>query len=185
MVKFGKKYRIEQITTWESKYINYKHLKHFIKANSANLNNDDNPTNKANITRQFVNELDREFKTFYLFFTSQERELYVQINMQLHSKPSYYSQSPEEISNQIIDIYKIASTTLNLTKYIHSNITALFKILKKFDKKFKHYNVSLSHDYIVSNLKQKNSELFYIFEFKLIDEVTVLLEDLQFDFLCK
>ena len=179
MVKFGKKYRSEQITTWESKYINYKHLKHFIKIHSTNLNNDDNPINKTNITKQFVNELDREIKTFYLFFTSQERQLYVQINMQLHGKSSYYSHSPEEISNEIINIYKIASTTLNLTKYIHSNITAIFKILKKFDKKFNQFNVSLSHDYIVSNLKQKNSNLFYIFEFKLIDEVIVLLEDLQ------
>lgn len=176
MVKFGKQYHNEQITAWASKYINYKQLKHFIKINSTNFNNEDNPLNKTNITKQFINKLDKELKTFYLFFTSQERELYVQINLQLHSKSTYYSRSPEEISNEIINIYNIASTTLNLTKYVHSNITALFKILKKFDKKF---NASLSHDYIVSNLKQKNSDLFYIFEFKLIDEVTVLLEDLQ------
>ena len=187
MVKYGKRFREQQISEYAEKYLNYKALKQFIKqhAISKKLKNDEQQQqqqpmlSKGELISQFNTLLDKELKKVYIFYVAKERELYIGMNMRLHGKDNYYTLSPQGIDNEFNELLKISSETYLLMKYLVLNLTALFKILKKFDKKFKHFDVKLSIDYIVAKLKLKSSDLFYLLEFKLIDEVCVLLDNLK------
>ena len=186
MVKYGKRFRAEQIQDYAEKYMDYKGLKQFIKqyalSKKQQQQQQQQPTlSKGELISQFNTLLDKELKKVYIFYVAKERELYIEMNMRLHSKDNYYNLSPQGIDNELNELMKISSETYLLMKYLVANLTALFKILKKFDKKFKHFNTKLSVDYIVAKLKLKSSDLFYLLEFKLIDEVCVLLDNLKFE----
>ena len=189
MVKFGKSFRNGQIASWKDQYINYKALKHFIKEQShakakvGQVDDGNQPTqmNKTELVKTFVGMLDKELKKVYMFFVQNERELYIEINSRLHLRRGYYQLDSTGIEKEFDELTKIAIFTTELTKYIHDNIKAVVKILKKFDKKFQHFSPNLANSYVVAKLEMKNSDLLYIFQFKIIDEVCALLEDLKND----
>lgn len=189
MVKFGKSFRNGQISAWKDQYINYKALKHFIKEQSnakakpGQVNDENQPAqmNKTELVKNFVGLMDKELKKVYMFFVQNERELYIEINSRLHLRRGYYQLDSAGIEKEFDELTRIAIFTTELTKYIYDNIKAIVKILKKFDKKFQHFNPNLSNSYVVGKLEMKNSDLLYIFQFKIIDEVCALLEDLKND----
>jgi len=176
MAKFGKKYRQLQIKTWEKEYIDYKGLKHFIKEKKeyGTLEGE-----KEDVINSFKLHLDKELKKFYLFFINQERELYLQINTRLHYRGSYLSLDLEGIVKEFEEIIKIADLCCNLASYVNLNIQAINKILKKADHKLIYIKPNLSNDYIVEKFSMKNSDLLYIFQYKMIDEVTAVIDDLR------
>ena len=142
MVKYGKRFRAEQIQDYAEKYMDYKGLKQFIKqyalSKKQQQQQQQQPTlSKGELISQFNTLLDKELKKVYIFYVAKERELYIAMNMRLHSKDNYYNLSPQGIDNELNELMKISSETYLLMKYLVANLTALFKILKKFDKKFK------------------------------------------------
>jgi hypothetical protein len=176
MAKFGKKYRSLQKKEWEKEYINYKQLKHYIKEKK------DYGTLEGEIeevTNSFKIQLDKELKKFYLFFITQERELYLQINTLLHKRGSYSSLDVEGIVNEYINIFNVGILCSNIASYVNLNVQAIFKILKKFDHKLKYIKANLSSEYIIEKFAMKNSDLLYIFQYKMIDEVTAVIDDLR------
>ena len=180
MEHFGKKFQAGQIANWKDRYTNYADLKAYIKEQSTSNNAQ---MNKAELISSFTSKLDKELKKVYMFFVQNERELYIQINSRLHLRKGYYSLDGNGIEKEFDELIKIANYTTDLTKYISDNVMAFVKILDKFDKKFHNINTNLSSTYIVEKLEMKNSDLLYIFQFKIIDEVSALLEDLQNDLL--
>jgi MFS family permease len=125
--------------------------------------------------------LDAEIKKTYVFFVNKERELYVSINSHLHIRQSYDTFNLKSILKEYEELEKISQVAYSITKYIDLNMTALKKILKKWDKKFETYYGNISLKYIQKKLESKNSDLLYILQFKIIDEVSALLEDLMCD----
>ena len=180
MEHFGKKFQAGQIASWKDRYTNYADLKSYIKEQSTSNNAQ---MNKNELISSFTSKLDKELKKVYMFFVQNERELYIQINSRLHLRKGYYSLDGNGIEKEFDELIKIANYTTDLTKYISDNVMAFVKILDKFDKKFHNINTNLSSTYIVEKLEMKNSDLLYIFQFKIIDEVSALLEDLQNDLL--
>ena len=180
MEHFGKKFQAGQIASWKDRYTNYADLKSYIKEQSTSNNAQ---MNKSKLISSFTSKLDKELKKVYMFFVQNERELYIQINSRLHLRKGYYSLDGNGIEKEFDELIKIANYTTDLTKYISDNVMAFVKILDKFDKKFHNINTNLSSTYIVEKLEMKNSDLLYIFQFKIIDEVSALLEDLQNDLL--
>ena len=176
MAKFGKKYRQLQIKGWQKEYIDYKALKHFIKEKKeyGTLEGE-----KEEVINSFKIQLDKQLKKFYLFFINQERELYLQINTRLHYRGAYSTLDLEGIINEFEEIIKIADLCCNLASYVNSNIQAINKILKKADHKLIYIKPNLSNDYIVEKFSMKNSDLLYIFQYKMIDEVTAVVDDLR------
>ena len=67
---------------------------------------------------------------------------------------------------------------LKFAEYINSNIIAIRKILKKFDKKYKLYYGEIKALFIQEKLNQQYSELNHIFEFRALDELISLLENI-------
>ena len=176
MAKFGKKYRQQQIKEWEKEYINYKSLKQFIKDKRKLGSLIDI---RDEVIKNFKEQLDKELKKFYIFFINQERELYLQINKRLHYRSNYSLYNLEEIINEYNELLNIQNLCFNLSFYVNMNIKSIYKILKKFDHKLLSLKSDLSREYIIEQFGMKNSDLLYIFQFKMIDEVNVVIEDLK------
>jgi hypothetical protein len=133
------------------------------------------------ILNNFIKLLDQEIKKIYIFFMNKERELYISINSHLHIRQTYENFDLKSIAREFIELNKISSVTLNITKFIDLNMTAIKTILKKFDDKFSDFYGRISIKYIQKKLESKNSDLLYILQFKIIDEASALLEDLMND----
>ena len=65
------------------------------------------------------------------------------------------------------------------------------KIMKKFEKKFKRYNFHFTKNFVIEKYLKKNSDLLYIHQYKILDEVGACVEQLKneltdrYDFLIK
>lgn len=133
------------------------------------------------VLNEFFKGLDKEIKKIYLFFVNKERDLYVQINSHLHIRQQYETFNLLHISKEFEELNKLSLVTYNLSKFINDNMLAIQNILRKFDKKFQNFCGKISLPYIKQKLDMKNSDLLYILQFKIIDEVSTLLEDLMKD----
>ena len=100
MGKYGKKFRKIQMEEWKEKYFNYKKFKQLIKKYVSGQKPAKNEENKDNIEtnavdefdklneriKEFTDQLDKEIKRVYVFFTNKEKKLYKDINKDLHQK---------------------------------------------------------------------------------------------------
>ena len=188
MVKFGKQFRKAQIKGWEEKYFNYKKFKQHIKklVNEKEKNTKDlNDIEKNEIInkwiKEFTDNLDKEIRIIYIFFSKNEKQLYKDINIYLHIKDDYINYDLEDYLKQYQELKKLSIFSLNMSKYVYYNLKALIKILKKFDKKIigpKDKDTHIQNSYIIKKLEEQNSDILYLINFKMLDEVNVILEDL-------
>lgn len=182
MVKFGKTFSQLQKIEWKSEYINYKALKHFIKVEYTK----EEKIEQKELIAQFVSLLNQEVKNFYLFYVEKEREIYIMINSHLHIRNTYDSMNLNSINNEVQALIEIITFAYNLLYYVKTNMTAVQKILKKFDKKFRQYlKTKITGKYLSDKIGNENSDIVYIFQFKIINEVCALVEDLKFDLFAK
>ena len=124
----------------------------------------------------FIQSLDEEFKKVYVFFINQERDLYNQINSFLYFKKNI---KKEDIKNLINSLLKAVDLAYCLKKYINHNVSAMIKILKKFDKKFgKLFEKNISNIYFNAKLNKANSDFDYFLKYKIIDEACIICEDI-------
>ena len=121
--------------------------------------------------KQFNELLEEEIKIIYRFFVQQERELFLQINSRLHVRKRYEFFSMNQLDKELDELQKLSTHAKSLSSYIFYNITGVSKILKKFDKKFKRYNYNFTKNFVVEKYKKKNSDLLYINQYKILDEI--------------
>ena len=129
--------------------------------------------------------LEEELKKIYRFFVQQERELYLQINTRLHIRAKYDTFSLVQLEKELDELQALSSYATSLSCYIYLNITGMAKILKKFDKKFRRYNLNFTRNFIVEKYQKKNSDLLYIHQYKILDEVGACVEQLKNELLEK
>lgn len=179
MVKYGKEFRKKQIGDYKNKYFNYKEYKQLIKK-MVNDNLNSNDLNQIqNQINTFTEKLNIDLKKIFIYFVKDERMLYKKINSHLYRRENYKDYQSQEFVAELYELYGISNNSLNLSSYVYYNIKAIFKILKKFNKKIiKDPNKDFKNDFIFSNIKEENSDLLYLYKFKIIDEVNILIEDL-------
>ena len=203
MGKYGKLFRRLQIEEWRDNYINYKLLKQKIRRikhnvfseldkidiQSSNLipliPKDDEDMDLSTLykdkfgeyLKEFIELLDKEFRKSYIFFVNMEKELYQKINTHLYIQSNYNNFNINEIYSEIKSIRLTSYFAKCLNCFIHDNMIALKKILKKFDKKFSIVFGIITTKYILSHLQIQNSDLEYYLQFKLIDEGNVICEN--------
>ena len=206
MVKFGKYFRQLQMPEYKDKYIDYKKLKQKIKAiqnvlpqindNSFNMrvtssqnlklratisssnedfNNIEND-NYLNLLNEFKNLLNEEFQKCFKFFNSIRKHLHKKLNRHLYTQTNYTSYNLEEFIQEITNIRSTIYLAKFLNEFIYDNMTAVKKILKKFDKKFSNFLGNIGPKYILDNLTNKKSEMEYLLQFKIIDETSTICE---------
>jgi len=187
MGKYGKKFRQIQLNEWKQKYFDYKKFKQMIKKyvteknSNADLNSVDKFDKINETITEFTDNLDKEIKRVYIFFTNKEKKLYKDINKYLHQKEDYPEFDLSEYMVHFNLLYELSRYNLNLAIFVYYNLKAVLKILKKFDHKVlgpKDKDNHILFNYIQTKLEEQNSDILYLFRFKMIDEVNVILESL-------
>ena len=207
MVKFGKQYRQLQLDEWKKYYLDYKGLKHKIrqmkrvlvkdiktkdKANRPSLlttpilpdeisNDEDGPNifkdKKGEHLKEFIELLIKEFQKSYSFFIQIEKVLIKKVNTHLYTQTSYSTYTIEELTKEM----KSLSLTIYMAKclngFINDIMMAVKKILKKFDKHFSHLFGLITPHIILKLLSKDKSELEYLLQFKVIDEISIIAEN--------
>ena len=196
MTKYGKKFRKVQLSEWKGRYFDYKRFKQFIKRNNPDnlfpIQEEDKKEKEKekdnnlyetleDKTKHFTEELDKEIKKVYIFFTNKEKKLYKDINKCLHQKEDYAEFELNEYYTQFNILLELSVYNFNLSVFTYYNLKAVLKILKKFDKKIvgrKNKKKHILFYYIQAKLEEQNSDMLYLFRFKMIDEVNALMENL-------
>ena len=153
-----------------NKYI--KPILHLIIDNSKALPKDQ-------LAFQFNKMMEEELRKIYQFFVNKERDLYQKINMRLHIRKKYEYLTLKELSKELDELQSVSNIAMLLSKYVFINLTGIEKILKKFDKKFKRYNLDFGNRFITEKYLKKNSDLLYIHQYKILDEVGACVEQLK------
>ena len=125
--------------------------------------------------------LEQELKKIYRFFVQQERELYLKINLRLHARKRYEVFPMKQVDKELDELQLLSNFASSISSFIYFNITGMYKILKKFDKKFKRYNLNFTRKFIIEKYNKKNSDLLYINQYKILDEVGACVEQLKFE----
>ena len=187
MVKYGKEFRKNQKLEWKEKYFDYKAykkiIKNYIKDKEQNALTDGITPSEdlENLSEEFEERLDKDIKKVYIFFANKEKTLYKNINQYLHLKNQY----PEFELSDYVEQYKLlkdlSKLSLDMSNFVYYNLKAVLKILKKFDNKVltaKNKDLFIRKSYIQTRIEEQNSDILYLLNFKMIDEVNVILEDL-------
>ena len=187
MVKYGKDFRKNQKIEWKEKYFDYKAhkklIKQYIKENEKNALMDELTPSAGleKLSEEFVGKLDKEIKKVYIFFANKEKTLYKKINQYLHLKNQYPDFELSDYVEQYNLLKDLSQLSLDMSNYVYYNLKALLKILKKFDNKVltsKNKDLFIRINYIQTRIEEQNSDILYLLNFKMIDEVNVILEDL-------
>ena len=206
MVKFGKEYRSLQLDEWKKYYLDYKILKRKIKemkkvlikdlkitdyqkrptlletpllpdeSNEKGKVNDIYKAKNGQYLKEFIELFVKEFKKSYNFFKEIEKALTKKINNHLYIQTSYSTYSLLELSKEMKSLSLTVYLAKSLNAFINDIMTAIKKILKKFDKNFSHIYGFITPHLILQLLSKENSELDYILEFKIIDEISIIAE---------
>ena len=189
MGKFEKDYHNNQNQEWKEKYINYISLKQKIKQYLTDMEkegiNELTPIEKMEIfskyKKEFTDELDKEIRRVFIFFSKKEKHLYIDINKYLHIKEDFSIYTLEDYLTQYSELKELSMNSYQMSKYVFYNLKCLLKILDKFDKKIlgsKNKDEYIKNNYIISKLEDQNSDILYLINFKMLDEVNAIVEDL-------
>ena len=125
---------------------------------------------------EFKNLFDEEFQRCYSFFKRINQQLHRKLNGHLYTQTNYSSYNIEKIIEESNNLKTTIYLAKCLNDFIHDNMMALKKILKKFDKKFNIYFGNFGPKYILDNLCKENSDLENLLQFKIIDEANCIIE---------
>ena len=84
-----------------------------------------------------------------------------------------------QLKRELQELKSLSSYATSLSCYIYLNITGMSKIMKKFEKKFKRYNLNFTKNFVIEKYQKKNSDLLYIHQYKIVDEVGACVEQLK------
>ena len=84
-----------------------------------------------------------------------------------------------QLKRELVELKTLSTYATSLSCYIYLNMTGMAKIMKKFDKKFKRYNFRFTKNFVVEKYLKKNSDLLYIHQYKILDEVGACVEQLK------
>ena len=207
MVKYGKEYRQLQLDEWKKYYLNYKTLKKKIKEMKRILIKDLKVKDKnirpsllttpllpeesneneslsvlykeknGEYLKEFIDLLSNEYQKSYSFFIGIEKALIRKVNTHLYTQTSYSTYSLMELSKEMKSLSLTIYLAKSLNAFVNDIMMAIKKILKKFDKNFAHIYGIITPHLILQLLSKKNSELDYMLEFKLIDEISIIAEN--------
>ena len=126
--------------------------------------------------KEFVELLIKEFQKSYNFYIQIEKVLTKKMNAHLCTQTSYSNYNLEELSKEMKSLSLTIFLTKSLNDFVNDIMTAMKKILKKFDKNFSRIFGIITPLFILKLFSKKNSELDYMLQFKIIDEICVMGE---------
>lgn len=120
------------------------------------------------------NHLSSEIKRVYQFYSSIERELYIQINIRIQVKDLYNTLSLMSIVDELRKLKEISWILYNLTKFVNQNLVLVKEILGFIENSYLKDRIK---SYLYNQITCINSDLNYLLQFKIIDEVSCILNE--------
>ena len=105
-----------------------------------------------------------------IFYKKLEKEIYALLCDRLGI--DYTTFNLRDLTNEILLIDNILDKVLDLCKFLNLNVTAIRKILKKFDKNFSQNMAPIALHYLRKMLSDSNSYLVYILQFMVTTKTT-------------
>lgn len=143
----------------------------------------DNPEIET-IVDDFLTELEHEIKKFFSYYQLLEKKMYKEVNKNLSQEVIFDEYSITQFYKETISLHDLCDQLKEICNFVNINVTAVRKILKKFDKVFNIKKDPVSIFYFGKILEDSNSPLRYILSFKCIDDSSALIEkiisDLEF-----
>ena len=127
--------------------------------------------------KEFIDLLNEQFHKFYVFFSNTEKQLYQETNTHLYARENYHKFNKMQIKREINSLGVSIYLAKCLNCFINDNLTAVKKILKKFDKNFVDYFGLIAPRYILSLISSTSNDLDYVIQFKIIDEASCVCEE--------
>lgn len=137
-------------------------------------------TNKGKYVKKFLDAVENEINKFYDFFISLENKLNIEIAKEIFKENQIHEAENcfEAIIIALERLENIVFSIQELCEFLNLNVTAIRKILKKFDKRFTNQELPVSYFFLQSKLKSANSSLVKILQFKTIDEASAIVEQI-------
>ena len=129
---------------------------------------------KGQYLKEFIELIMQEFKKSYTFFISIEKVLIKKMNTHLYTQTSYSTYTLSELSKEMKSISLTVYLAKCLNAFVNDIMMAIKKILKKFDKNFSKLFGVITPHLILQLLSKKNSQLEYMLQFKIIDEISTI-----------
>ena len=128
------------------------------------------------IQLEFFRQLDRQINKCTQFYNSIAQGIVRETGHIIQNR-EYWNDSNEQLfGNMVIDqLTNICNAHKNICEFVEMNITAIRKILKKFDKKMSNYSIPMQQKYIESRMIPTDEDL-YSSRFKQLLSHTVLFE---------
>ena len=160
MGKFENDYQINKIEEWKEKYIDYISLKQKIKEYLSDMEKQgiielteiEKTELISKYKKEFTNDLDKEIRKVYVFFSKNEKHLYKNINKYLHIKEDFSIYTLEDYLTQYSELNELSKTSYQMSKYVFYNLKCLIKLLTKFDRKIigsKNKEEQIKNNYII------------------------------------
>lgn len=161
----------KKIPIWEANYINIIKFSFLIKELSCSSTlSDERP-------KRFISFIEEEVKRIYIFYSSIEREVYLTINKRISLKKHYFQLGVEEIYGEMKKLKQISIIIYNFIKYINLNIGLIQKMTQIYKSAFPNDEINEIYKYFYYEVNTLNSDINYIFQYKIVDEVTVILDE--------
>ena len=126
----------------------------------------------------FISQIDEEKKKVYLFYLEKEKLIFNNISLCIKERASYDYKTINELQKEIDNLEYLSELLKEIGLFIYENLNALKKLLKKFDKKLGKYLGKIYHSYFKDSFKKDSSDLTYLLNYKIIDETSVMIQEL-------
>lgn len=125
--------------------------------------------------------LDNEIKKVYLFHLAQEKELFTMLNNHLIKENSYSSYNALQLASEVKKIHSMIKNTQALCDYLNWNMECLKQISEVCDSIFvqETQKTSFILVYLRTKIEMQNSDINYMFLYKLIDEISAVADYLS------
>ena len=133
----------------------------------------------------FINLLDKEINKMYIFYTTNEKDLFQGINSQIirskKLKKNKENFDIKELFSIIDSLEDISNLSKELINYVYLNIKALIRIINLFDSHINNTIPTVSYSYLQRYFSKQNSDLTYVLSLKILDQTSLATENLFLD----
>ena len=203
MTKFSATLQAQMRQEYRDQYVNYKGLKKKIKKtreqamgtlkdnqslkqrvqeikqnpNESQAYEDLMMTPVGEAQGEFLGMLDNEVERTSDFFASLTRKGIRDCNMILKNRGEW-TNSHDHLLNAVIEkLTTLGNELVHSCHFAELNITAVRKILKKFDKKYDAISIPIAQRVISNKMRQPNSKLLQLLNLKVVGDIYLILED--------
>eukprot|EP00347_Sterkiella_histriomuscorum_P006843 403351220 len=205
MTKFSQTMKNQQISEFTGNYVNYKFLKKKIKQchgrcmhelnesentmrqiqqirekaklNESEANEEFMQTVIGEIQREFFVTLEKEIFSVSNFYQQLSRNIIREVNSLLKNKDQWETSHDHFLNVIIENLTKIGNEIIEVGNYIELNMTAMRKILKKFDKQLQTISIPMSEHFLHNLMRNQQSSFVSLISHSVLYEVYMILDD--------